>query len=97
MTEIPANTSAIPGLALLTKPELAKKLRVSPRTVSNLVNLGMPHLKMGTKRESKILFEFKPCLDWFRSTFARQLGPLVLAVEPAEPDASRVAGLKPDC
>jgi len=57
----------------LDKRALAARWRLCPRSISNLLAMGLPHLKIGTRR---VRFVVSECDKWLIDTFhVQRLGP----------------------
>ena len=72
--ETGAGNGKSPAVQLLDKRALGTLLQLSTRSISNQMERGMPHLKIGQRR---VRFEPEQVLTWLRSTYSCQrLGKL---------------------
>jgi hypothetical protein len=55
---------------LVKKPQIAKVLTCSPRTVDNYMAQGMPHHKPSPR---KVTFDCEEVLTWYKNKFGQQL------------------------
>jgi len=63
-----------PTVQLLDKPGVARMLRLTPRSINNLMAKGLPHLALGTRRTR---FVEADVLAWLQSSCAvRRIGKL---------------------
>ena len=55
--------------ALLDKRDLARLLKLSPRSISNWMDKGLPHLRLGERR---VRFVTPDVMQWFQENCACQ-------------------------
>jgi len=68
-TETAAKTGAAQPPKLLRKKELAQQINSSTRTVATLMENGCPHLKLGTGKQSRCLFDLAEVLGWMKENY----------------------------
>jgi phage terminase Nu1 subunit (DNA packaging protein) len=68
-SETAAKTGAAQPPKLLRKKELAQQINSSTRTVATLMENGCPHLKLGTGRQARCLFDLPEVLQWMKENY----------------------------
>jgi hypothetical protein len=66
-TEVSHSSNRSAGDGLLNKAEVAKKLRISPRTLDAWMSAGLvPYLKLGHGRRGTVRFQYRGVLEALR-------------------------------